>query len=72
VDDATFLDILKSHVLKPEFLFTDDFQTFFNDRKEQILVRIEKATNKPIPRDYVNPEEEIQNQQDMEEENIND
>jgi hypothetical protein len=72
VDDSTFLDILKSHVIKPELLYADDFQTFLNDRKEQILVRIEKAMNKPIPRDYVNPEEEIQNQQEIEEEILND
>ena len=71
VDDDTFLDILKSHIIKPELLYADDFQTFLNDRKEQILVRIEKAMNKPIPRDYVNPEEEIQNQQEMEEEILN-
>ena len=46
VSDEEFQDILKSHVLSPEFLYADDFVSFFNDRKARILQRIEKA--KPI------------------------
>ena len=50
VDTAEFQSILKSHVLSHEFLYSDNFHGFFNDRKEQILQRIEKAINKTIPR----------------------
>jgi len=50
VDSAAFQSILKSHVLAPEFLYSDNFSGFFSDRKEQILQRIEKAINKTIPR----------------------
>jgi hypothetical protein len=50
VDDAVFQSILKSHVLSPDYLYSDDFSAFFSDRKEQILQRIEKAINKNIPR----------------------
>lgn len=49
--------ILKSHVLNPDFLYKDDFYGFFADRKEQILIRIENATGKPIPRDQIIIEE---------------
>jgi hypothetical protein len=51
VGDDEFQNILKSHVLSPEFLYNDDFISFFNDRKEKILRRIEKAMNKKIPRE---------------------
>lgn len=50
VDDAVFQSILKSHVLSPDYLYSDNFSAFFSDRKEQILQRIEKAINKNIPR----------------------
>jgi len=46
VSDEEFQDILKSHVLSPEFLYADDFVSFFDGRKARILQRIEKA--KPI------------------------
>jgi len=51
VNDDEFHNILKSHVLTPEYLYADDFYNFFYDRKEKILQRIEKAMNKPIPRE---------------------
>jgi len=57
VDDANFQSILKSHVLSSDFLYADDFQSFFNDRKEQIVKRIERIMNKTIPRDTVPVEE---------------
>jgi len=57
VDDTTFQSILKSHVLSPDFLYSDNFAGFFSDRKEQIIQRIEKAINKTIPRGDAIPEE---------------
>jgi hypothetical protein len=51
VDLPVFQEILISHVLSPDFLYTDDFKAFFIDRKEKILQRIERAMNKSIPRD---------------------
>ena len=59
VNDEEFLEILKSHVLNPEYLYKDDFIGFFNDRKEQILQRIERAMNKKIPRGEVLGEEGV-------------
>ncbi|MEA5110283.1 hypothetical protein SDC9_31879 [bioreactor metagenome] len=53
VDNEDFIKILKSHVLEPVYMQTDDFYGFFNNRKEQILQRIEKAMNKQIPRDLI-------------------
>ena len=67
VGDEEFLDILKSHVLSPEFLYADDFEKFFNDRKEKILQRIEKAMNKPIPREAKQLEEGVYISEDVEE-----
>ena len=68
VSDDEFQDILKSHVLSPEFLYTDDFENFFNDRKERILQRIEKVMNKPILRESVQAEEGVYIDEDTEEE----
>jgi hypothetical protein len=68
VSDEEFKDILKSHVLSPEFLYADDFEKFFNDRKERILQRIENAMNKPIPRDAIQLEEGVHISEDSEEE----
>lgn len=59
VSNEEFLEILESHVLSPELLYTDDFEKFFSDRKERILKRIEKATNKDIPREAEQVEEGI-------------
>lgn len=44
-------EILKSHVIDPKFMRTDDFHGFFAARKEAILTRIEAAMGKPIARD---------------------
>ena len=70
VSEKEFQDILKSHVLSPEFLYADDFVSFFNDRKEKILQRIEKSMNKPILREAVQAEEGvyIDEDEDVEEE----
>ncbi|MFY9504735.1 MAG: hypothetical protein WAQ32_06790, partial [Dethiobacteria bacterium] len=70
VSEKEFQDILKSHVLSPEFLYADDFVSFFNDRKEKILQRIEKAMNKPILREAAQAEEGvyIDEDEDVEEE----
>ena len=57
VDDDEFNKILLSHVVKPDFLYNDDFYGFFDNRKEQILLRIEKAMGKKIPRDQIIEEE---------------
>jgi len=59
VNDEEFQDILKSHVLSPELLYADDFASFFRDRKEKILQRIEKAMNKRIPRGTMEVEEGV-------------
>jgi hypothetical protein len=59
VSDEEFQNIMKSHVLNPEYLYEDDFTGFFNDRKEQILQRIERAMNKKIPREEIHGEEGI-------------
>ena len=57
VPDSDFHDILISHVVNPDFMYQDDFYGFFNDRKEQILQRIEKAMGKSISREQSLEEE---------------
>lgn len=57
VSEDEFNKILLSHIVKPEFMYKDDFWSFFNDRKENILQRIEKAMGKLIPREQVLIEE---------------
>jgi hypothetical protein len=67
VDTAVFQSILKSHVLSPDFLYSDNFLDFFTDRKERILQRIEKAINKTIPRGDTVPEEGTFSDNELEE-----
>jgi len=59
VSDDEFNTILESHVVNPELMYEDDFRGFFNDRKEQILQKIEQVMGKPIVRDYEDPEEKV-------------
>ena len=57
VSDVEFDAILKSPALNPDFLYADDFNGFFADRKERILSKIEAAMGKPIVRDQTESEE---------------
>jgi hypothetical protein len=66
VNDKDFQDILRSHALSPDYLYADDFVGFFNDRKERLLQKIEKAMNKAIPRDETLREEGRYIDEDME------
>lgn len=57
--DEEFEQILRSHVVNPEFMYVDDFNGFLNDRKERILEKIENAMGKKIARDQREPEEGV-------------
>ena len=57
--DEEFEQILRSHVVNPEFMYVDDFNSFLNDRKERILEKIENAMGKKIARDQREPEEGV-------------
>lgn len=46
-------EIIASHSIDPEHLRSDDFEGFFNGRRDAILQRIEKAMGKSIARDAV-------------------
>ncbi|HEX3048470.1 MAG TPA: DUF262 domain-containing protein [Bacillota bacterium] len=70
VSDDVFQSILKSHVLAPAFLYGDDFKSFFSDRKEQILQRIEGVMGKVIPREAAPVEEGVYVDDEMEEEAV--
>jgi hypothetical protein len=51
ISESRMDEILRSHLIDPVALPVDDFDTFFHARKEALLDRIEKAMDKPIPRD---------------------
>jgi hypothetical protein len=71
VSDDEFIEILKSHVVNPEFMYKDDFKGFFNDRKERILQKIEKAMGKPIMREQAISEEgEYKNDEELIDETV--
>jgi hypothetical protein len=44
-------NLLRTHIINPEVMRSDDFYAFINDRKEAIFKLIETATGKPIIRD---------------------
>ncbi len=51
IDEGRLDEILKSHLIEPKYLRSDDFEGFFNARMEAILQRIEGAMGKPILRE---------------------
>lgn len=51
VTEDEFKSILSTHLVNQELMRKDDFLGFFEDRKEQILKRIERAMGKNITRD---------------------
>ena len=57
VSDADFDSILKSHAVNPDFMYIDDFNGFFADRKERILQKIEIIMGKTIIRNQAEQEE---------------
>lgn len=59
ISDIELNYILKSHTIEPSYLYQDDFYGFFNNRKEQILQKIEKAIGKQIPREQGIEEEGV-------------
>jgi hypothetical protein len=59
VTDVEFDQILRSHVVSPVLMYSDDFQGFFDDRKERILRKIEQAMGKMILRDREITEEGV-------------
>ncbi len=51
IDDARMNQILRSHLVDPVSLRSDDFESFFNAREVALLSRIEEAMGKRIARD---------------------
>jgi hypothetical protein len=52
-------------------MYKDDFKGFFNDRKERILQKIEKAMGKPIMREQAISEEgEYKNDEELIDETV--
>ncbi len=60
IDDQRMVDILASHVIEPEALYTDDFETFFNNREQELIDRIEKAMGKKVQRELIGEPEEYE------------
>ena len=52
-------EILTTHYINPDKLRQNDFQGFYQDRKETLLNRIEQATGKTISREAVLPADDV-------------
>lgn len=48
--------LLRSHLIDPDAMRSDDFDAFFAARKLALLDRIEQAMGKPVARDVVEPD----------------
>ncbi len=57
--DAQIDRILKSHLIDPVTLRTNDFEAFFQSRESALLDRIERAMGKPIMREVFMPDESV-------------
>jgi hypothetical protein len=51
IADERLDEILLSHVISPDALRANDFQTFYNRREEELIKRIEQAMGKKVQRD---------------------
>lgn len=58
-------EILGSHVVEPSNLRSDDFESFFSSRQQELLERIEKVIGKPVIQEH--SEAEIEDSEDLEE-----
>lgn len=50
IEEMRMDEILRSHVIEPSAIRSDDFVKFFELRREQLLARIEQATGKQVAR----------------------
>lgn len=51
ISSAALDDVLSRHLVNPSQLRADNFDAFFDVRREQLCQLVEKALNKPVPRD---------------------
>ncbi len=58
IDTARMDEILTSHLIVPEHLRTDDFESFMAKRREDLLTLIEETMGKPIARN-MEPDEDV-------------
>lgn len=56
ISDQDMDRILESHLINPDMLRRDDFDSFFKTREKELLSRIENAMGKPAMYDVVEPE----------------
>jgi len=59
IPENEFINIIDTHDVSYEYLKSDDFEKFFQDRKEKILKRIELAIGKQISRSESTQEEGV-------------
>ena len=64
VSDAELDAILRTHQIEPKFLRVTDFDAFFVDRSEKLLVLIEEAMSKSAVRDAPSAGETYEEEQD--------
>jgi hypothetical protein len=60
IDEQRVDTILKSHAIVPTYLRKDDFEAFFAARETELLVLIEQAIGKPVVREAVDPELDLE------------
>jgi len=65
-DDARMDEILQTHLIDPQLLRADKFMDFFEQRRRDILKRIEKATGKSILQE-TNPSDALEIEHFMDE-----
>lgn len=73
IEDERMDNILRSHLIEPVYLRTDNFDAFFKARESALLDRIERAMGKSIARDITQEDDladKINEYQDEEESNV--
>jgi hypothetical protein len=60
IEDSRMDSILQSHVVDPASIRADDFEAFFRAREDALLSLIGQAMGKPVMRESVNPELQLE------------
>jgi hypothetical protein len=70
---SEFLDgVVETHAIRPDRLRSDDFDGFFDDRKERLLTMISDAMGKPAIRDVATSGEETYEEEPADEDLVED
>jgi hypothetical protein len=65
----TLDNLLRTHLIEPKYLRSDDFQAFFNARLDALAALVSKAMDKPVVKEHGSNETEMDDETNDEDSN---